>query len=131
MTKFKIGQQITVVYSHLGERVVLLLKVTKVGRKYLHGVTRHIKLDGTLMDGYRTKVDPEKSDIYAGFRFDITDAMLKHREEYEEWERQEHKKKLEYERDFYLHVKKRVAEWVVDNPAPQPPEFSALKEEAE
>ncbi len=123
MEKFKPGDEITAVHTQSGERLVLLLKITKIARKYIHGTGVYVTANGTMIETSKTKVDPEKSDIYTGLRLDIRDAVLKHKEEVWVWERQKHKKKQEYERDFYLHVKKQVAEWEIDNPAPRPPEF--------
>ncbi len=125
MEKFKPGDEITAIHTKSGERLVLLLKITKVARKYIHGTGVYVTSDGVVIESSKTRVDPETSDIYAGLRLDIRDAVLKHREEYEEWERQRHRKKQEFGRDFYLSVQKKVAEWEVDNPAPQPPEFPA------
>jgi len=123
MEKFKPGDEITAVHTKSGERLVLLLKITKVARKYIHGTGVYVTANGTMIETSKAKVDPEKSDIYTGLRLDIRDAVLKHKEEVWVWERQRHRKKLELERDFYLYVKKQVAEWEVDNPAPQSPEF--------
>ena len=128
--KFKPGDEATAVYSRLGERYILLMSVTKVGRKYLHGITLHMTSEGIVREGHETKVNIEKSTIYKGLRHDLRKAILKHRTENDQWERQRHKKKNEFGRDFWEYVKAQLNEWEVANPPPKEPDLPTPEVEA-
>lgn len=123
--KFKPDDEITAVYHRRGGRSVLFLKVTKVGRKYLHGITLSVTHEGTVREGHETNVDIEESAIYPGLRIDLQDAEFKYRDNYRQWQQQKQSRKDEIKRDLWDYMRDRLDEWEADNPMPQPPEFPA------
>lgn len=133
--KFKPGNEVTAVYHHPHQRPmgrhVLLLKVTKVGRKYLHGITLYVNSEGIVREGHNTKVNIKESVIYPELRLDLRDAEFKYRENYRQWQNRKQSKRNEIKRDFWDYMQKRLGEWEVDNPMPQPPEFPTQEAEDE
>lgn len=123
MMRFMSGDEITAVYPHLGGRSVLLMRVNKVGRKYLHGITLSRNPDGTIREGHPHRINIENSTIYPRLRHDLRDAEFEYRLAVLKWKRQKQSRKDEIARDFWDYVRGRMDKWEVYNPMPQPPEF--------
>lgn len=123
--KFKPGDEVTAVYYNLGTRYVHLLKITKVGRKYIYGTTIWVDPDGTTRDGHPTKVNLEESVIYRGLRHDLDAAEDQYRKDYQQWQQQKKSQRQDFEWELKTLVQDKVDAWEVDNPMPHPPEFPA------
>ena len=120
---FKPGDELTAVYSGVTSRIVSLIRVTKVGRKYLHGITLWVEPDGTIRDGHPTQVNLENSIIYPGIHNDLRAAEYKYREDYRQWKQQKQKQREDAQRELRTLVQDKVDAWETDNPQPQPQEF--------
>jgi len=122
----KPGDAVTAVYQGRVNRHVLLLKVVKVGRKYLHGLTQFVEPDGQIRDGHEVKVNLEESTIYPGLRHDLRASELKYRDDYRQWQLQKRKHQEDIMWEFRNFVRERLDEWEADHPMPQPSEFPDL-----
>ena len=111
-------------------RHVLLLKVIKVGRKYIHGITLWVEPDGNIKEGHEIKVNLEESTIYPELRHDLRASEFKYRDDYRQWQLQKRKQQEAIEWEFRNFVREKLDEWEVDHPMPQPPAFPAPEPEA-
>ena len=123
--KFMPGDAITAVYPHLGGRSVMLMRVDKVGRKYLHGITLSRSPNGAIREGHPHRINIEDSTIYPGLRHELRDAEYKHRLAVQQWQRRKQSRKDEVARDFWDYVRGRMDKWEAVHPVPPPPEFPA------
>ena len=119
----KQGDEVTAVYSGVASRVVSLMRVTKVGSKYLYGITLWVEPDGFIRDGHPTQANLETSVIYPGLRHDLRDAEFKYRKDYRQWKNRKQKKREDAQYELRSLVQDKVDEWETENPMPQPPEF--------
>ena len=125
--RIKPGDEVTAVYNSLTDRHVLLLKVTKVGRKYIYGTTLWSDPDGAVREGHDTKVDTERSIIYPGLRHDLRAAEFKYQNDYRRWQDRYQEKEKEITRELRDLIRSRLDEWKdewkQENPIPQRPEL--------
>ena len=121
--RFKPGDEITAVYQGRVNRHVLLLKVVKVGRKYLHGLTQFVEPDGQIRDGHEVRVNLEESTVYPGLRHDLRASEFRYRDEYRSWQLRKQKRQNDIEYELRELCRERLGEWEAEHPMPRPPDF--------
>jgi len=127
--KFRPGDEVTAVYNLQPDRYVLLLRVTRVGRKYLHGVTLWVDQGGAIREGHETKVPLKESIIYSGLRTDLREAEHQYRKTRQQWNNQREKVRRDAEWELRGLVQDALDMWEAENPAPRRTEFPAPEAE--
>jgi len=117
--KPKVGDEITAVYSRLEKRYVLFLKVTKIGRLYIYGMTLYTNQEGTVSNGHEVKLVTKLTTFYPGLRHDLREAELKYRAEDQGWIYQRNEKEKELVWEFRDHLRAQMDAWKLENPRPQ------------
>ena len=125
MKKFKLGDEITAVYQVKGVTYIRLLRVAKVGRKYIHGTTLFPGPDNHLREGRETTVNIETSIIYRGLRLDLVHAEHQYRKDYQGWQNQREEQRRDIKWELRTMVQNRLDAWEADNPQPKRPEVPA------
>jgi len=119
----KPGDKITAVYNSTLKRHVILLRVIKVGRKWLHGVTIFFEPDGQKREGHPMKVDLETSEIYPGLRHDMRAVEFKHQDDYRLWKQARQQRQEDYAWELREFIREKMDLWDLDNPMPERTEF--------
>ena len=125
MKKFNPGDEITAIYQVKGVTYIRLLRVTKVGRKYIHGTTLFPDYDDHLREGHPTTVNIETSIIHWGLRLDLVQAEHQYRKDYQGWQNQREEQRSNITWELRKMVQNRLDDWEADNPQPKPPEIQA------
>lgn len=122
----KTGDTIIVRYvSPRKQTHVAFVKVTKIGRKYLHCVTLFVDNEGKIREGHPRKFDMknEKTAFYMGIRHDLRNTMDNYRKDIVQWHQRRNSQYKEYD-----WIARRLREewmdaWRTENPYPQLPIF--------
>lgn len=129
MRNIKPGDNITAVYRSNANRHVIPMRVMKVGRKYIYGITLYLDVDGQLKRGHQIEVNHEKSTIYPGLRHDLRAAEFGYRDDYRKWQHKKQGKRRDFNYELRTLVNSRLGEWEQEHPMPEPPEFPAPEAE--
>ena len=121
--KPKKGDEITAIFQGRVNKHVYMLRVSKAGRKYVHGMTLWINPDGDIREGHECKINLEESTIYMGLRKDLQELEYQYRDDYQSWKNQKKTRQNELEYELKNYVWDGLKEWEAKNPMPKPPEF--------
>ena len=120
----KIGDMITVKYqgaykqTHIG-----FVKITKIGHKYLYGVTLWNPEGEGIKDGHPIKYDMNNLVIYPGIRQDLKNRLNKYEKDYRQWQLDRNKRDREVDWEIKNLKQEKMDVWENDNPIPQVPDF--------
>lgn len=120
----KVGDHITVKYlSAYKKTQISFMKITKIGKKYVYGVTLwNTKIDG-IKEGHPTKYEINKIVVYPGIRQDLRDLLDKYDADYRQWQKEREKREREIDWEIRNLKEERMDIWRDDNPMPQIPEY--------
>ena len=129
MPKFKPGDRITAITPiSEGIRRVTLLEVTKVGRKYIHGITLYYTPEGDIEKGHQVRMNMMDSVIYPALRRDLWSAEFKHRADYQKWIQEKLKEDRRLNSELQRTLSQKLRQWEEDHPMPRRAELPTPEE---
>lgn len=122
----KVGDQITIKYfSAYKKTSINFLKVTKIGKKYVYGVTLWNSRQDGIREGHPTKYVMNNITVYPGIRQDLRDILDNYEADYRQWQRDRDKREREIDWEIRNLKEERLDIWRNDNPMPELPEIPA------
>lgn len=120
----KVGDQITIKYlSAYKKTQISFMKITKIGKKYVYGVTLwNTEIDG-IREGHPIKYEMNKLVVYPGIRQDLRDILDKYDADYRQWQKDRGKREQEIDWELRDLKEEKMDVWKTHNPMPQIPEF--------
>lgn len=120
----KVGDHITIKYMSAYKKTqISFMKVTKIGHKYVYGVTLWNRKQEGIREGHPIKYDMNKITVYPGIRQDLRDIIDKYDRDYRQWKNDMDKRERELEREIRVLKEERLDILRNDNPMPELPEI--------
>ena len=120
----KVGDCITVKYvSAYKKTQISFMKVTKIGHKYVYGVTLWNPEKEGIREGHPIKYDLNNIMVYPGIRQDLRDILDKYELNSRQWQRDRDVRDNEVDWELRDLKEKIMDEWNNAYPIPQIPEL--------
>ena len=99
------------------------IKITKIGHKYLYGITLWNREGDGIKEGHTIKYDLTNLVIYPGIRHDLKNRLNEYEEDYRQWQLDRNKRDREVDWEIKNLKEQMMDAWKDENPMPQVPVF--------
>ena len=120
----KVGDLITIKFlSAYKKTQISFVKVTKIGHKYVYGITLWNTENDGLREGHPCKYEISRLVIYPGIRKDLSDLLDNYDINVRQWYRDKELREREVDGELKDLKYEMMDEWKKDYPMPKFPEL--------